>query len=214
MAIRVGAENKRQVVIVVALFAFIVVYGGWQLHNYFGSSSTPGQSAALQPTVTQQAPAPAVARPAAAPATPAQGPEAQKLASVSMDPTVHFGKLAQTEDVEYSGTGRNIFSADSAPLVRIETPAKSARENHGPAAQVTAPYVAPKPPAIELKYFGYTQTKDKSISGFFMHGDDIFLAKSGDIVNHRYKVGTLSPSSAQVTDLSYNNTQTLPLQGN
>jgi len=216
MAIRVGAENKRQVAIVAVLFAFIVIYGGWQVHNYFGATPTPMPPAATpQPVAAQRAPAQAAARPAPPAATPALGPDAQKLTGTSMDPTVYFAKLAQTEDVEYSGTGRNIFSADSAPAVRIETPAKSARESHAEAAAaVNAPYVAPKPPAIELKYFGYAQAKDKTMRGFFVHGDDIFLAKSGDIVNHRYKVGTLLPGSAQVTDLSYNNTQTLPLQGN
>jgi pyruvate/2-oxoglutarate dehydrogenase complex dihydrolipoamide acyltransferase (E2) component len=215
MAIRVGAENKRQVALVVALFAFIVIYGGWQLHNYFGNSPTPLPPAATpRQAAAQPAPAQTAARPAQAPATPAPAPEAQKLTSGSIDPTVHFGKLAQTEDVEYRGTGRNIFSADSAPTVRIETPAKSAREGHGAAAAAAAPYVAPRPPAIDLKYFGYSQAKDKSIRGFFIHGDDVFLAKSGDVVNHRYKVGAILPGSAQVTDLSYNNTQTLPLQGN
>jgi hypothetical protein len=213
MAIRVGAENKRQVAIVVVLFLFIAIYGGWQVHNMFGGSSTEARPpVSPQPAAAQHAPVQTAARPSAA--TPAQGTEAQKLTDASLDPTVNFSKLAQTEGVEYSGTGRNIFSASSAPVVRIETPAKSARETHGPGAPVVAPYVAPKPPAIDLKYFGYAQAKDRSMRGFFMHGDDVFLAKPGDIVNHRYKVGALLPGSAQVTDLSYNNTQTLQLQGN
>ncbi|MGD0730566.1 MAG: hypothetical protein ABR956_04835 [Terracidiphilus sp.] len=209
MAIPLGTENKRQVYIVSALFGVIVLVGGWELFGPSGNS-TPPRPVPVQhiPTSTRVG----TATPEAAAGQNAAGPEAQKLTNDGMDPTVHFEKLAESEDVEYAGTGRNIFSADSAP-VQIESPVKGPRGDQTVAAIAPgAPAVSgpPKPPAIELKYFGYTLSRDKSIKAFLVHGDDIFMAKSGEIVDHRYKVGAILPGSVQVTDLSYNNTESLP----
>jgi hypothetical protein len=199
MAIRLGIENKRQVALVVVLFAFIFIYGGVQIYNSFFANSTQAQTVPA---------APATARPAT-PSTAQSGQEAEKLSNAGIDPELHLEKLAQSEDVHYTGTGRNIFSAESAPV--IETPVKSARMNGAAQPSVNVPPPPPQPPAIDLKYFGYSQKPDKSLQAFFTHGDDIFMAKTGEIVNHRYRVENINANNVKVTDLAYNNTQTIPL---
>jgi hypothetical protein len=204
MALQVGAENKKQVYILIALFVVIAVIGGRELYSTFSG-----------PPPRRVAP-PAAARvnagTQAAQAAGAAGPEAQKISNSGIDPTLHFDKLAQSEDIDYEGTGRNIFSASSAP-VAIPTPLKTARA--GPAVVVpTGPPPPPRAPAIDLKYFGYEETADKNLQAFLIHGEDIFMAKPGDVVDHRYRVDAIHPTNVEVTDLGYNNTQTLTLTPN
>jgi hypothetical protein len=217
MAMRTGLENKRQVYIAAGLFAVIACLGGWELYGaLFGSAKhnlPPVQAPAHLSAAGRAAPAASTGSQAAASAT---AKAAQKLTGDGLDPTLHLDWLALTEQVGYAGTGRNIFSADSVPA-RMEAPLKSAREVKAEAAAVAAaagPPEPPRPPAIDLKYFGYTQTKDKALQAFFVHGEDIFAARTGEIIDHRYKVGAIMPGSVQITDLSYNNTQTLMMQSN
>jgi hypothetical protein len=208
MALKLGTENKKQVYLASGLFAVIVVIGGYELYDMF---STPPP----RPIPVQPAPGARIA-----PGTGAnQGivsttsaAEAQKLTNDGLDPTLHLDRLAQSEEVEYEGTGRNIFSADSMPI-KIDTPLAPPRNI---AAVYTPPQPTgpPKPPPIDLTYFGYTQARDKSLKAFFVHGDDVFMAKTGEIVDHRYKVGTIAPTTVEVTDLSYDNMQTLTMKPN
>jgi len=201
MALALGLENKRNVAIVIVLFAVVVGWGGYEIYNAFS-----GPSVASQPAPAQTAAPASDATPDKAPAAVAN---AQKLSNAGIDPSLHFDKLAASEDVRYEGSGRNIFSAESTP-VAIPQPLKSARNT--PTGPVAPPaYIPPKPPDIDLKYFGYAQDKDKTFRAFFIHGDDVFIARSGEIVDHRYKVGSIHPLNVEVTDLSYNNTQSLAL---
>lgn len=203
MAIKLGTENKRQVYLLAGLFAVIVVIA---LYMIFSGSSTPAKNnVAQKPAANQQR--------AAGQTTNANGPAAEKLADDNINPELNLARLGESEAILYGGRGRNIFSADSVPLEEMEQPLKDAR-NNGPnsAPEVSVPQ-RPTAPPIDLKYFGYTQTRDKNLSAFFSRGDDIFIAHTGEIVDHRYKIGAITPNNVQVTDLSYKNTQSVDFSG-
>jgi hypothetical protein len=127
-----------------------------------------------------------------------------------------------TESLEYSGNGRNIFSANSAPApVVIQKPLASAR------ITATAPVVVPcppncpppppppPPPPIDLKFFGIVSAPDGTRrQAFLLHDDSVFLASVGDVVLRRYRVVSIEAKSIRVEDMQYKDTQTLPLLTN
>lgn len=211
MALQLGTENKKQVRMLVALFAVLAVVAVWRIVQMLSGPSTPSR-----PIPPPTAPQP-LAQSKSTPASGSEiaGPEAKKVNDATIDPTLHFELLAQSESIHYEGSGRNIFAGlgEAGPLVpvKIEKPIKSVR----PSQQVIVPQgppPPPKPPSIDLKYFGYTIAGNKSLQAFLMHGEDIFVARTGEIINHRYKVGVIRPNTIEITDLPYNNQQTLPLQ--
>jgi hypothetical protein len=216
MALKVGSENKRNVIIASVLGGIVLLLVGKTLWDSFGPSGTPAPAPA--PTV--------VSAPATTPAARTQTArnssthEAAKVPSslTSLDPTLHPEWMAQAESLEYTGKGRNIFSLTSAPIA-IEQPHASARQIAAMAAAV--PTGPPPPPPIDLKFFGYEAHSNIGIGAanaprkaFLLHGEDVFIANAGDIVDHRYKIVQIAPTSVQVEDIPYHNTQTLPLVQN
>ena len=205
MALALGTEKKWQVYLLAALAAGIVIIGGYEIYSYVSGPPAPSMPLPAQ--------APALRTPAGSQGQGGAGAEAQKLTNADIDPTLHLAKLAQSEAVAYAGTGRNIFSPNSAPPIPNPITTPRPNPNPAPVAQ-NLPPPPPKPPDIDLKYFGYSQDSDKALKAFFLHGEDIFMAHTGEIVDHRYKVGAIRPMSVEITDLAYNNTQTIQLSQN
>ncbi len=70
----------------------------------------------------------------------------------------------------------------------------------------------PPLPPIDLKFFGVATAANGTRRAFLLHGEDVFLASAGDVVQRRYKVGAIAANSIEVEDLTDNNRQTLVLQ--
>jgi len=214
MAIQLGIENKKQVYQLLGLAAAVVLL---LAYNLLGSGSSkkntlPPPTAPVvgaKPTGTVNS---GTANPAAIPVS-SNASAAQKITGLNIDPALHLDKLAESESIFYAGTGRNIFSANSVPIpTKIEQALASARASAA-AAPPPVPSIPepPRAPPIDLKYFGFTQNRDRILRAFFTHGDDIFIAHNGEIIDHRYKVESIQADSVRVTDMSYNNTQSISL---
>ncbi|HEX6770651.1 MAG TPA: hypothetical protein VF126_01410 [Acidobacteriaceae bacterium] len=205
MAVRVGAESKPKLYAAIGLGALLVILAIIQIPKLIGGSSP------APVTPLPVAPRPVTANPApAAQTTNAFPHEATQLPSASaLDPTLHPELMAQAEDTTYKGNGRNIFSPDSAAPVDIPKPNAPIRP--GPPPPPPGP---PPPPTIDLKFYGYSSVHGGSKEIFLLHGDDIFLAHEGDIVDRRYRVVAIRPFAVEIEDIPYHNTQSLPLSQN
>jgi hypothetical protein len=207
MALKVGAEDKKKVYLASGLGAVMLLLLVRFLWQTFGPS--PAAPPAPPPTVT-------VARPAAtggeatqeSASVPVYGRPAAKVGGLAaLDPTLHPEIMRQAESLEYTGKGRNIFSQFSAPPV-IPKPVAAIRQ----AKVDTGPPPPPPPPPINLGFYGYAAEKTGQKQVFLLHGDDIFIASEGDVVDRRYRVVKINSASVQVEDIPYHNTQTLPLR--
>jgi hypothetical protein len=206
MALKVGAEEKNKVYLAAGLGGVVLILLIRFLWQTFGPSPAPPP--APSPVVTVARPATTTVSSQGAGAGPMYGRQAAKVGGLAaLDPTLHPEVMRSAESLEYTGHGRNIFSQFSAPP-EIPKPIASIRQ----AKVDTGPPPPPPPPPINLGFYGYAAEKTGQRQVFLLHGDDIFIASEGDVVDRRYRVVKINSASVQVEDIPYHNTQTLPLR--
>lgn len=195
---KLGVENRKEVIAAIVLAVGALLALMWAFSSSGPSKASAPQSQAPQ-TPQTNAPAPA---PSAARRQPA-GPTA--LDSNSIDPTLRLDVLQTSENVQYEGKGRNIFSAQSEIEIPkpIISPIKKKQEQQ--------PVGPPPPPPIDLKFYGFAKSPDQRPSIFLSQGENIFVAREGDIVNRRYKVVRIMPNAVEIEDVLNNNRQSIPL---
>jgi hypothetical protein len=191
--VKIGAENRKQVIALAALGAISLVTLGRALWP----SAPPPPPTAAQTASANPGRVAALRRTASGKFVKASEPR--------LDPTLDLDLLRQSEQIKYAGTARNIFVAGSLPKIE---------EARGNGTTDKPPVPTPPvytPPPINLKFFGFASKPGEPKKIFLSQGEDIFIAAEGDIVNRRYRILHIAPSSVDIEDVLNNNRQSIPL---
>jgi hypothetical protein len=201
--VKIGSENRTQVIAASALGLIALVRVGFMIWPS-GPAVAPAAASPSSSTSTSTGASSASSR------APESKANAKLVASadMSLDPTLRLQLLHAVEGINYGGSGRNIFidMPDPPPIPAVTTPVVTDL----PPAQP----VIPPPPAINLKFFGFANKAGEPKRIFLSENEDVFIAAEGDIVNRRYKVIHINPSSAEIQDVLYNHSQNIPLSQN
>jgi hypothetical protein len=178
---KIGAEDRNKLLVMVVLLVIAILAS----MRFFSSPSYPAAAATARAAATDRA-------------------------SLTLDPTLRKDLLKRSEETTYKGNGRNIFSAEAA-LPDLEKPKLPVVvEKHEPTGPQPPP-PPPAPPPIPLKFYGFANRPGQPKSIFLSSGEDVFIAKEGDIVNRRYKVVKIGNNSVEMEDVVDNHHQQIPL---
>ncbi len=189
---KIGAENKKQVIVMVVLLAIAVALGFYRFKDLLW-----GNSASAAPSV---------------PAAVTPQPAKRAGAAVSQPDTTNskllLDILENSRNVKYQ-EGRNIFSMEAAPM---PTPAGGVRTTPTPIPAPTGPTPTPPPPPIPLKYYGYANKPGEPRKIFLQEtGGEVFVASEGQIVARRYRVVQIQANSVMMEDVITGNRQPVQL---
>lgn len=197
---QLGFENKKQTTWAIVLGVLAVIAVAYQFIPMFTGSSTPGSNAQA-------------AAPVATAKTPSRlGPRSKKKPRVeNLDPTLRLDLLALSEQTIYAGNNRNIFVSQADEVV-IPKPGSSGATDVKPVDPGYQKPTIPPPPPIPLKFYGFASSPGEPKKIFLKQGEDVFVAGEGEIVNRRYKVIRISPTSVEIQDMVYSGPpQNIPL---
>jgi len=199
--VKIGSENRTKVMAAGALGLLAVVRVGFMI---WPSGPAVAPAAASSSVTTSSSTSSSSGR------APESKANAKLVASadMSLDPTLRLQLLLAVEGINYGGSGRNIFveQPDAPPIpIPIQPPADPTPQGPPP---------PPPPPNINLKFFGFANKAGEPKRIFLSENEDVFIAAEGDIVNRRYKVIHINPSSAEIEDVLYNHSQSIPLSQN
>jgi hypothetical protein len=197
--VNLGAENRNKVIAAVSLVIIALVLMATRFSGFLGL----GSSSAASPSPVNIAIAPERPVPAARATT--RNASRKQTAVQSLDPTLRTDLLKISEETKYEGTGRNIFR------VFVDIPKPIAPVTQEVNSQPQGPALPPPPPPIELKFYGYATPTGGTRRIFLAQGEDVFIAREGDIVDRRYKVVRISPTAVEILDVLSNNRQSIPL---
>ncbi len=186
---KIGAEDKNKLRVMIALMAVALLSLIYWIRSSPGSASAGAPSVSSAKSVASQA------------AKKADGPQGREK---SPDPTLHMDILLASQKMQYEGSRRNIFRMEELPPPVVIQPPSTippVRVDPGP---------PPKPP-ITLKFYGFSSKPGEPRKIFLSEGDEIFVAREGDIVNRRYKIHQITNTSVVVEDMLNDNKQTIPL---
>ncbi|MCI0621937.1 MAG: hypothetical protein L0387_09745 [Acidobacteria bacterium] len=207
-------KQQRQVLILSGLLAMLA----FTLYRWFASSNGPSGGAGTAALAVPQDLALDLKDLYIKRSSRRSGPK-KETSFREIDPSLHLEQLEEF-DPGSPLNARNMFSVEAQPerIVAGRNPRPGMPGSSASAAAGSqAPPVSrpPQPPAviINLKFFGTkTDLLQKSRQGFFVDGDEVYLASEGDLVANRYRILRIGDSSAEIEELSSKTRRQISLQ--
>jgi len=186
--VKIGAENRKKVIAMAVLLAIALPLTLYSFRGMFGGSSAGS--------------------PSSRGATPQPGKTGlpASMQDPSQDPRLRTDILVASRKIRYE-PGRDIFHMKAAPPPKVET---SVRTTPTPPP---TPTPIPPPPPIPLKYYGFASKPGEPKKVFLadQNGERVFVVAQGEIVDRRYRLIQIQPSSVMMEDVLTNNRQPVPL---
>jgi len=186
--VKLGAENKTQVRAMMGLIALLVLVAIYNFRDsiWGSSAAAPPASATVQQRNTSGG-------------LPVQD---------GSDPRLRTDILDASRKVKYEAGNRNPFAMGAPPIPPIDA---SPRMTPTPPL---GPTPTPPPPKIPIKYYGFASKAGEPKKIFLRPEgkEQIYIVGQGEIVDRRYRVVQIQPSSVVMEDVLTGNRQPIQVE--